>query len=180
MPRGTGEGKSGSGPASGGTAPRRPGPLARPGPPILAGMTRGSTLLELLIVLAVAGMVALMALAPIGALHDRLAVDQVAEAIVSAHTRARLVATAERRIAVLTVAADSIVVRVVESAGDTVIRWRGTGPAAEGVTAAGVPRRVFFGPSGITIGVANGSYVLIRGGARRQVIVSRYGRVRVI
>ena len=149
-------------------------------PAILVGMTRGSAILELLVVLAIAGLVALIALAPIGALHDRLAVNRVTEAITSAHTRARLVATAERRIAVLTVTADSLVVRVVESTRDTVIRWWGTGPATEGVTATGVPRRVFFGPSGVTIGVANGSYILTRGGARRQIIVSRYGRVRVI
>jgi prepilin-type N-terminal cleavage/methylation domain-containing protein len=143
-------------------------------------MARGFTLLELLVALAVAGLVALIALAPIGALHDRLAVDRATEAIASAHTRARLLATAERRIAVLTVAADSLVVRVVESETDTVLRWRGQGPAADGVTAAGVPRRVFFGPSGVTLGLANGSYVLTRGGARRQIIVSRYGRLRVV
>jgi prepilin-type N-terminal cleavage/methylation domain-containing protein len=147
---------------------------------MLAGMKRGATLLELLVVLAVAGVVALIGLLPIGALHDRLAVDQVTEAITSAHTRARLVAMAERRIAVLTLTADSVVLRVVESDADTVIRWRGIGPAAEGVTATGVPRRVFFGPSGVTIGVANGSYLLTRGSARRQIVVSRYGRVRVI
>jgi|ABSP01.1.fsa_nt_gi prepilin-type N-terminal cleavage/methylation domain-containing protein len=147
---------------------------------MLAGMKRGSTLLEVLVVLAIAGVVALIGLLPIGALHDRLAVDQVTEALTSAHTRARLVAMAERRIAVLTLTADSVVLRVVESAADTVIRWRGMGPAAEGVTAAGVPRQIFFGPSGVTIGVANGSYLLTRGSARRQIIVSRYGRVRVI
>jgi hypothetical protein len=107
-------------------------------------------------------------------------VNQAAEVIVSAHTRARLVAIAERRIVVLTLTEDSLVLGVVESAVDTVLRWRGSGPAAEGVTATGVPRRVFFGPSGVTIGVANGSYVLTRGSARRQIIVSRYGRLRVI
>jgi prepilin-type N-terminal cleavage/methylation domain-containing protein len=142
-------------------------------------MKSGATLLELLVVLAIAGLVAVIVLPSIGALHDRLAVNQAAEAIVSAHTRARLVATAERRIVVLTLTEDSVVLAVVESAVDTVLRWRGSGPAAERVTATGVPRRVFFGPSGVTIGVANGSYVLTRGSARRQIIVSRYGRLRV-
>jgi prepilin-type N-terminal cleavage/methylation domain-containing protein len=143
-------------------------------------MKSGATLLELLVVLAIAGLVAVIVLPSIGALHDRLAVNQAAEVIISAHTRARLVATAERRIVVLTLTEDSLVLAVVESAVDTVLRWRGSGPAAERVAATGVPPRVFFGPSGVTIGVANGSYVLTRGSARRQIIVSRYGRLRVI
>jgi prepilin-type N-terminal cleavage/methylation domain-containing protein len=143
-------------------------------------MKRGATLLELLVVLAIAGLVAVIALPSIGALHDRLAVNEAAEVIASAHSRARLVAMAERRIVVLTLTADSLVLGVVESATDTVLRWRASGPAAEGVTTTGVPRRVLFAPSGVTMGVANGSYVLTRGSARRQIIVSRYGRLRVI
>ena len=173
--------------ASPGPGPRRPAPFCvarnrfrRGGRATLVAMRYGATLLELLVVLAIVGLVALIAVPPIGALHDRLAVNQAAETITSAHTRARLVAVAERRIAVLTLTADSVMLHVVESVADTVLRWRGAGPAAEGVAAAGLPRRVFFAPSGVTIGVANGSYVLTRGGARRQIIVSRYGRMRVI
>jgi prepilin-type N-terminal cleavage/methylation domain-containing protein len=143
-------------------------------------MNRGATLLELLVCLALAGLVALIAVPPIGALHDRLAVNQAADAIASAHARARLVAMAERRVVALALTVDSLVLGVVESATDTVVRWRGGGPASDGVAAVGMPRRIYFGPSGVTIGVANGSYVLTRGSARRQIIVSRYGRVRVL
>jgi hypothetical protein len=36
-----------------------------------------------------------------------------------------------------------------------------------------------FHPSGVAMGVANVTHVLTRGAARRQVVVSRLGRVRV-
>jgi Tfp pilus assembly protein FimT len=143
-------------------------------------MRRGITLLELLMVIVLTTLLASLTLPAIGALHDRLAVDAVTESVVSAHTRARLVAVAERRVAVLTLTADSLVVRVVEAPGDTVFRWRGAGPGAEGVGVTGMPRSVLVAPSGVAMGVANGTYVLTRGAARKQVVVSRYGRIRVL
>ena len=143
-------------------------------------MRRGVTLLELLIVIVITTLLASMALPAIGALHDRLAVDAVTEAVVAAHTRARLVAVVERRVAVLTLTADSLVIRIIEAPADTVLRWRGEGPTAQGVAVTGMPRSLLVGPSGAAMGVANGTYVLTRGAARRQVIVSRYGRIRVL
>lgn len=142
-------------------------------------MRAGTTLLELCIVLLIAGLIAAFALPGIGALHDHLAVDAAAQALVSAHTRARAAAQGEFRNMVLTLTADSLVLRAVESPADTVERWRGPGPSAEGVASTGMPHLVAFAPSGVTMGFANATYALARGGALRQVIVSRYGRVRV-
>jgi type II secretory pathway pseudopilin PulG len=142
-------------------------------------MRTGTTLLELCIVILIAGLIATFALPGIGALHDRLAVDAAAQRVVAAHTRARIAAQGEFRVMVLTLTPDSLVLRAVESPTDTVERWRGTGPAGEGVTTTGMPRVVSFAPSGVTMGFANATYVLVRGAAQKQVIVSRYGRVRV-
>jgi len=143
-------------------------------------MKTGVTLLEVLAALALLGVLLALALPRLAFLHDRLAVEQGVDRLLNAHTRARLFAIAERRVTVLSLSADSIVIAVVEAATDTVVRWRGPGPAADGVSTTGLPRRVVFGSAGVTIGVANGSYEVARGAARRQVIVSRYGRIRVV
>lgn len=142
-------------------------------------MRRGSTLLELAIVLAVAGILVAMAAPAVGALRDRLAADAAADLVVAAHARARLIAAMEGRVVVLSLDLDSVVIRAVESPADTIRRWRGPGPASRGVTMTGVPKQVVFGASGIPLGLANGTYLASRGRATRQVVVSRYGRVRV-
>jgi prepilin-type N-terminal cleavage/methylation domain-containing protein len=142
-------------------------------------MRNGITLVELLLVIVVAGMLATIALPGIAALHDRLAVDAAAQAVVAAHTRARIAALAEHRTMLLTLTADSLLLRAVESPVDTIERWRGDGPTDHDVTVVGMPRLVAFAPSGVTMGFANATYALTRGSAHKQVIVSRYGRVRV-
>lgn len=141
-------------------------------------MRRGTTLLELSLAIVITGILALIALPPLGALRDRLAVTEAAALLSSAHARARLLAVVEQRVAVLTLTPDSLVVRVVESPGDTSVRWQARGPAAWRVTTTGLPREISFAPSGVAFGFANGTYEFTRGSAARRVIVSRYGRVR--
>ncbi len=142
-------------------------------------MRRGTTLPELLLVLLLAGVLLALALPALAALHDRLATDLAARALVAAHARARLVARVEQRAVVLD--ADSARLRLwsIESVVDTVLRWESGGPAAEGVRAAGLPHRMVYGPAGNALGLANVTITLQRGGALRRVIVSRYGRVRL-
>ena len=48
-----------------------------------------------------------------------------------------------------------------------------------GVSIQGAPHTTVFAPSGAAMGFANTRLVLSRGGATRQVVVSRLGRVRV-
>lgn len=142
-------------------------------------MRNGITLLEMLIVLVMAGILATIALPGIMGLHDRLAVDAAARAVVSAHTRARIAALAEHREMILTLTPDSLRLSAVESPIDTFERWRGDGPSDLDVVVTGMPRQISFAPSGVTTGFANATYTLVRGSARKQVIVSRYGRVRI-
>jgi type II secretory pathway pseudopilin PulG len=141
-------------------------------------MTRGATLLELLLVLLIFALLAGLTMPAFGSLRDQLQVKQAAELVAAAHVRARVLAAVERRVMLLTLTADSVVVRAVENPGDTVERWRTAGPGTGGVRLSGFPRRIAFGPSGIALGLANGSYGFDRGAAHREVIVSRYGRVR--
>jgi Tfp pilus assembly protein FimT len=142
-------------------------------------MERGTTLLELAIALAVAGLVSAMALPRIASLRDQWLVDEAAHSLALAHTRARWLALAERRVMLLTLTPDSLVLAALESPTDTVERWRTGGARLGGVSTTGLPRSVSFAPSGVTFGFSNGTYVFTRGAARRQVVVSRYGRVRI-
>ena len=146
---------------------------------IISPMRRGVTLLELVITIALLGVLVSFAVPPARAVRDRLAVDDDAHALADAHARARLTAVAERRVMILTLTPDSLVLRAVESSTDTVERWRGV-LTGYGVLRTGLPRQVVFAPSGATMGFANATYTLSRGAATKQVVVSRYGRVRII
>jgi len=141
-------------------------------------MPRGFTLVELLLVLAIAGVVLLIALPSVADTRDRLLVEQAAYDIAAAHTRARLTAVVEGHLALLTVRDDSLRLDVVDGV-DTLPRWAAAGPSQTGVALSGGPRIVPFAPIGVSIGLANATYALSRGARSRQVVVSRYGRVRI-
>ena len=140
---------------------------------------RGATLLELLVGLTIAWVLLGLILPTGAALHDRMLIDGVTDRVVAAYVRARLVAQAEERETTLLLTADSTVIKVIESSRDTVIRWQDHGVGAPGVTITGYPARIRFAPSGVTLGVANLTFTLTRGSASRQVVVSRYGRIRI-
>jgi hypothetical protein len=106
-------------------------------------------------------------------------VQSVASAIAGAHNRARIRAILEGQVTELEVRADSLLLRVGTGATATPV-WSGPGPLASGVNLTSPPRTLVFAPSGVTLGFANATFIVTRGGARRQVIVSRLGRVRVI
>ncbi len=142
-------------------------------------MPRGATLLELLLALTLLAAVLAITLPAARDSRDRLLARHWAATVVAAHSRARHTALAEQRVALLTVSADSLVLRAVVAPGDTQTRWRTGGPLLDGVTLTGGPRTIAFAPSGVAFGLANATYTLRRGSALKQVIVSRYGRVRV-
>lgn len=137
----------------------------------------GLTLVELLIVIILVGMLALIIVPPAVRLRDRLAVDHATRLLVAAHTRARLLAATERRAMQLDLQPDALVVRARLVPVDTAERWRHPGPASDAVTVTGMPHLLYIAPSGIPFGLANNTYTLTRGAARRQVVVSRYGRI---
>jgi prepilin-type N-terminal cleavage/methylation domain-containing protein len=139
-------------------------------------MRRGVTLLELVLVLAILGLVAGIAIPPFQRVADSLAVHNAALEIVSAHRRARFSAILKNQMVELTIRADSLAIRIPGIPGDL---WHAAGPDADGVSLTGPSRPLVFSPVGLTVGVSNASFRLSRGAATRTVIVSRLGRLRV-
>ncbi|NOT06703.1 MAG: type II secretion system protein [Gemmatimonadales bacterium] len=144
-------------------------------------MRRGFTLLEVVMVLMIVGLLASLALPGAAALADRLAVEHEVMRIVVAYRSAWSAARAQHRLALLRITADSLAIRTVGGSGaaDTVLAWLAPGPANAGVVLRSSAHSILFGPDGVAMGAANARHVLERGGVRREVVVSRLGRVRV-
>jgi prepilin-type N-terminal cleavage/methylation domain-containing protein len=136
----------------------------------------GFTLPEILLVLAILGLSLGIAVPRIAALRDSVTVDQEARAIIAAHRRSRILSITRSRTAVLQIDPDSMSIRI---AGDAADAWRAGGASANGVTLEGPVRRMTFSPLGYTTGLSNATFRLSRGAARRTVVVSRLGRVRL-
>lgn len=145
-------------------------------------MTRGFTLLELLVVLAIAGLLAGLVVPGAVSLADRLAVEHEAARLVAGYRSAWRTAGALHRLALFRVTADSLAIRTVSSAGapDTVLHSLLPGPSVAGVSVSGAPHTTVFAPNGMAMGFSNARLVLTRGSASRQVIISRLGRVRIL
>lgn len=144
-------------------------------------MRRGVTLLELLVVLVIIGIIVGMVVPSSASLADRMAVEHEAGRLLVAYRSAWLTARAQHRLALLSVTSDSLAIRTVSGAGapDTVLAWLAPGPGLAGVSIQGAPHTTVFAPNGAAMGFANTRHVLSKGGASRQVVVSRLGRVRV-
>jgi Tfp pilus assembly protein FimT len=141
-------------------------------------MRQGITLVELLITVTLVSLAGMIALPRLAAPLASLRVEQEAHRIAAAHTRARMIAVTSSRVALLRIAPDSMTIRTV-SGGDTLLAWRGPGPAAAGVSLGAPNRTLLFAPTGITYGVSNGTWTVAYRGAVRRVIMSRLGRIRI-
>jgi prepilin-type N-terminal cleavage/methylation domain-containing protein len=140
-------------------------------------MQRAFTLPELMLVLAVAGILLGIALPPLSRTMDRINVQAAAAHLVAAHQRARIMAITRGQ--VLTLSIDSAVLTIAPKAGVPTL-WSEPGPAAGAVSLGGPTRRFTFSPQGFTLGVSNASLHLSRGSATRTILISRLGRVRVV
>lgn len=139
---------------------------------------RGATIAELALGLAITGILVAMGVPRAVALADHLAVERQAGLLLTAYHRARLVALTRNRLIRLTVTADRIAIYTLE-AGDSTLAWQVPGPATDDVALVSAPAPAVFAPSGITMGVANGRYVLSKGDVTRTLVASRLGRLRV-
>lgn len=142
-------------------------------------MQKGVTLIELLFALVITGLLAAAATPAVSGLRDRYLVSAAAQAIANAHNRARIQAVLQSKVVDLELRPDSMFIRI-STGGTPAILWSEIGPSRNGVSLGSPSRILSFAPTGITLGFANASFVLTRGSARRQVIVSRLGRVRII
>lgn len=137
-------------------------------------MRRGWTLVELVLVLAVAGLVMAVALPPMAAWRDRWLVrrarDDAAVLFAAARWRAQGVG---RSVTVTIDAARGAVL----ATHDT---WRLVREldAAYGITLRANRSTLVYRPDGLTSGAANVTLVVARGAAAESLRVSRLGRVR--
>ena len=141
-------------------------------------MRRGMTLLELVIVIVILGLLAAITLPRLGRPLATITVEQEAQRIARAHVRARMRALAANRLAVLHILPESLSIGLVEDR-DTLPDWRESGPATRGVTLSGPTRSVLVAPTGIGMGVSNGTWTVEYRGVGRSVVLSRLGRVRI-
>lgn len=138
----------------------------------------GHSLLELLVTLALLGVLAALGGQRLSTLRDRLAVDAAVTDILLTYQRARLEALRTASPVRFEITPGRITGwRLTD--GDSVRAWSTPGLETHGVRVRESAGRVLMSPSGITLGVANGRYVVERGSARRAVIASRLGRLRV-
>jgi len=138
---------------------------------------RGATLAELAASIVILGLLAGLAGPRTVTLRDRLVVGVHVQRLADGYQQARLAALLGGGTAILQVGPEEL--KVWRRRGsDSVLAWRTAGPAADGVALSG-PARTVFAPGGVTMGVANGTWVLARGGISRSVVVSRLGRMRV-
>jgi prepilin-type N-terminal cleavage/methylation domain-containing protein len=138
---------------------------------------RGYALVELAIVLAVIGLVTMIALPGWGRLYDRFAVEQAASELTTALAVARNLAVLRATSARLSITADSL---VIAEWADGIWRpvWRTSGPQGHSVLLEVSNQTVTFGAMGIGVGASNTLVMLRRGGQTAKVTTSRIGRVK--
>jgi Tfp pilus assembly protein FimT len=107
---------------------------------------------------------------------DRIEVSAAANHLAAAHLRARMMAIARGQVLVLSVDPARL---AIYRRGLSTLLWSEDGPAANGVILAGPARQFTFSPEGLTLGLSNATLQLTRGSAKRTVVVSRLGRVRI-
>ena len=155
-----------------------PGPAAQASiraTPTPAAMRLGTTLVELLLVLALAGLLLAIAVPGIAYARDRAAVQGATASLAGTLAGARLEATRrQRRTAVRF---DTVAARlVVHAGGDTVGRL----PlgALFRVALSASRDSITFGATGLGVGAANVRVIVRRGAAADTVFVARTGRIR--
>ncbi|GEM_PF-687970 len=140
---------------------------------------RGITLLEMLVVLAIVGILVLTVPPRIASLRDRALVASSSNAMAIGFRQAR--ATAFARQVATELRVDPTRLQVVALEGTTpVVVWNQPGPAASGVVLTAPSTIIRLAPSGLPVGVINGTWQFARNLIRRDVVVSRYGRVRIV
>jgi len=140
-------------------------------------MPRGFTLVELVMVLLIAGFVLALSLRPLRGTIDYVAADAAAREVTVLIATARHTAIAWGCRTRLRVAADSLVIDTLGALDWGVLRsWPGPASRSVGVTTSNAV--ITFAPTGVAWGASNTTITLTRGSRVETVIVSRVGRVR--
>lgn len=139
-------------------------------------MRRGFSLLELVLVIALGGILLAIAVPPLAGARDRIEVRAAAGHIAAAHQRARIMAIARSQVLVLSIDSAMLSIR---PRNLTPALWSEPGPEVSGVSLAGPTRHFTFSPQGFSLGLSNATMHLSRGAATRTVVISRLGRVQI-
>ena len=139
-------------------------------------MRQGFSLPELVLILALGGILLAIAIPPLAGTLDRIEVAAAAGHIAAAHQRARIMAITRGLVVVLSIDSTELTIRPRSS---PLALWSEPGPAASRISLPGPTRQFTFSPQGFSLGLSNATLHLSRGAAARPVIVSRLGRVRV-
>lgn len=142
-------------------------------------MRNGFTLVELAVVFAVAGFLALVSLPRLTPLYDAVVADAAARDVTTAVEVAREAAVSWGARTRLLISKDSL--RIDRDDKGTVgwtfySRW--PGPSAQGVELNASNPVIIFGPTGLGWGASNTTVVLRRGGHTEKITLSRLGRVK--
>jgi prepilin-type N-terminal cleavage/methylation domain-containing protein len=140
-------------------------------------MTRaGTTLLELLLALAILAALAGVALPRVATILDGARVRAARSDLHAALDRARGAAI---RLGTGVELRDDGTGRIlVPDPPDTAPIWRGPSAASHGVAEAGWNAPLAFGAAGLATGAGNRTVTLRRGSVQAQVVISRLGRIR--
>jgi len=140
-------------------------------------MSRGVTLVEMAVALAIVAIVTAITLPRLGGLLDWIAVNAAAQDVSTAMAVARSSAVMQGARSRAVIAADTL--RIDRWMGDSwgpLHRW--PGPAAHGVTLEVSNPEIVFDPIGLGWGVSNTKVVLRRGTRSEMITVSRLGRIK--
>jgi len=142
----------------------------------LCCMQKGSTLTELVLVIAIMGSVSALAYPPTGAWLDRLAVIRAAEDFRGFFNMARMGAVYRSSRVRILIEPDSLTA-IAEGQSDSIlVQMRG--PSAHGVALDVSRSLVRLYPTGVGLGAANTTVTLRRGAASETLTLSRLGRLR--
>jgi prepilin-type N-terminal cleavage/methylation domain-containing protein len=137
----------------------------------------GVTLAEMMVVIALMGILIAAAIPKAGYLRDWIAVEQSASDVMSLHALTRELAVLKGTRTRLTIGPDTLRVDLVTS--DSVIPYlRRPGGARRGVTVAVSVPVIEFHPTGVGRGATNTRVVLTRGKATVTLTNSRLGRLK--
>lgn len=140
-------------------------------------MGKGYTLLELLVVVVLAGFVLALGLPRAAGILDHLAADAAARDITTALAEGRQLAMEQGRRVRVRLGQDSLRVDTLGNVTWGQYRSR-PGPASRRVSLSATNPIVIFSALGLTWGVSNTSVSLVRKSHVETVVVSRVGRVR--
>ncbi|MFN2571478.1 MAG: Tfp pilus assembly protein FimT/FimU [Gemmatimonadales bacterium] len=140
-------------------------------------MTKGFSLLELLVVVCIAAVLATFWIPRAARLVDWISTERAVRDVTTALAVARHGAVMQATRARLTISTDTLRIDRFLSQG-WVPWWRTPGPASYGVQLEVSNPVVIFGPTGIGWGAANTTVVLQRGSQTETITMSRVGRVK--